>query len=396
MVLAKETVLSIYREAANEPDPKRRADLAQHAVKSETYNKIQAMLNLAKSEPGIPVTLDQLDRHPFLFNVQNGVIDLTSGELLPHDPACLITQISPCNYDPDASCTVFSTFLNRVMDDNVQMIEFLQTWFGYCLTSDVSEHAVLFAHGKGANGKTTLLKSVIGVMGSYADMAAPNLLLAKRNEDHPAGIADLVGKRLVCTVEIEDGRRFDAALFKWLSGGDVIKARFMRENFFSFHPTHKLTIAANHKPFVNDSSDSFWRRMKICAFNVQIPGAEQDKHLDDKLKAESDGILAWMVRGALKWRKEGIGDPPEVISATATYRHEQDFLAPFLNECCEVASDHEESVGALYERFKSWAEESGEKPISRKRLSAMLKERGFDSYQDSSDHRFYWKGVKLK
>jgi putative DNA primase/helicase len=103
-----------------------------------------------------------------------------------------------------------------------------------------------------------------------------------------------------------------------------------------------------------------------------------------------------MVRGALKWRKEGIGDPPEVISATATYRHEQDFLAPFLNECCEVASDHEESVGALYERFKSWAEESGEKPISRKRLSAMLKERGFDSYQDSSDHRFYWKGVKLK
>jgi len=136
--------------------------------------------------------------------------------------------------------------------------------------------------------------------------------------------------------------------------------------------------------------------MQLCAFNVQIPEAEQDKHLDDKLKEESNGILAWMVRGALQWREDGLGKPDEVITATDTYRNEQDFLAPFLCECCKVGDDIEESVGALYERFKSWADESGERPISRKRLSAMLKERGFENYQDSSDHRFYWTGVKLK
>lgn len=396
MTLAKATVLSIYNEASNEKDPDRRTALAQHAVKSETNTKIQAMLNLAKSEPGIPVTLDQLDRYPLLFNVQNGIIDLETGELLEHSPTYLITQLSPCIYDPDASCDRYLAFLNRIMDNNAEMIAFLQRWFGYCLTADVSEHAVIFAHGKGANGKTTLFKSVINVMGSYADMAAPNLLLAKRNEEHPAGVADLVGKRLVCTVEIEDGRRFDAALFKWLSGGDVIKARFMRENFFSFKPSHKLTIAANHKPFVTDSSIAFWRRMKLCAFNVQIPEAEQDKHLDEKLKDESEGILAWMVRGAVTWRKEGLGEPPEVATATDGYRREQDFLAPFIAECCESGEDFEVSVGDLYERFKSWADESGEKPVSRKRISAMLKERGFENYQDSSDHRFYWKGVKLK
>jgi putative DNA primase/helicase len=391
---AKRTALSIYTEAANEKDPDRRAALAQHAVKSESSQKLQAMLSLARDE--LPVTLADLDRYPFLLNVHNGIVDLETGALLPHDPALFITQISPCKYDPAARCDVFLSFVDRVMAGNAAVIEFLQCWFGYCLTGDVSEHAVLFAYGSGANGKSTLLKAVSGVMGSYADMAAPNLLLAKRSEEHPAGLADLVGKRLVCTVEIEDGRKFDAALFKWLSGGDVIKARFMRENFFSFQPTHKLTIAANHKPIVSDSSHSFWRRMKLVCFSVQIPRAEQDKRLDEKLAAERDGILAWLVRGALKWRQQGLGEPQEVLSATDGYRSEQDFLAPFLAECCTTGGDYEESVGKLYERFKSWAEESGERPISRKRLSSMLKERGFENCQDTSDHCYYWKGIKLK
>ena len=340
MCRAKETVLSIYTEAANEKDPDRRAALAQHAVKSETNQKIQAILSLAKSEPGIPVMLAEMDHCPFLFNVQSGVIDLDSGSLLPHDPNLLITQISPCHYNPDASCDLFISFLQRIMNGNNAVIEFLQRFFGYCLTGDTSEHAVIFAYGGGANGKSTLFKAVHGVMGSYADMAAPNLLLAKRSEEHPAGLADLVGKRLVCTVEIEDGRRFDAALFKWLSGGDVIKARFMRENFFSFTPTHKLAIAANHKPTAADSSDAFWRRMKIIPFNVKIPVADQDKHLDEKLKGERDGILAWMVRGAVTWRKYGLGEPKDVVTATDTYRSEQDFLAPFLSEYCTIEDEY--------------------------------------------------------
>jgi len=128
---------------------------------------------------------------------------------------------------------------------------------------------------------------------------------------------------------------------------------------------------------------------------VQIPPAEQDKHLDEKLKAERDGILAWMVRGAVKWRKYGLGEPQEVSAATDGYRSEQDFLAPFLTECCAIQDGAEESIGKVYDRFKSWSDEAGEKTISRKRLSTMLKERGFESYQDT-DHRFYWKRLKLK
>lgn len=393
--LAKQTILSIYQEASEEKDDDRRGALAHHAARSEANSRIQAMLALARSEPAIPVTIEQLDKHPMLFNTQNGVVDIANNRLVAHDPTYLITQISPCSYDPEARCDTFLEFLNRIMDGNAKMIDFLQRWFGYCLTGDVSEHAVNFAYGKGANGKTTLLKIILHVMGSYADMAAPNLLLTKHNEEHPAGLADLIGRRLVCTIEIEEGRRFDAALFKWLSGGDRIKARFMRENFFSFEPTHKLTIAANHKPTVADSSVSFWRRMRLSAFNVQIPDEEQDKRLDEKLRAEADGVLAWLIKGAQKWRREGLGEPIEVKEATKGYRAEQDFLAPFFDEHIAKCSGFGATVKDLYERFKTWADASGERPITKKRLSTMLNERGYENRRDPGHPKqaYTWIGI---
>ena len=334
--LAKRTVISIYQEAADESDPTRRAALGKHSARSENDSKIRAMLNLAKSERGIPVLLRDLNQHPWLLNCQNGVLDLNSGELKPHDPALLIMQISPVEFDPQARCDLFLSFLDETMKRRMALVNFLQKYLGYCLTGEVIEQIIVFFYGCGANGKSTLTKVVSYVMGDYAAMAAPGLLLARRNEQHPTEIADLAGKRFVATVEVQVGKKFNESLLKWLSGGDRIKGRFMRENFFEFEPTFKLAVAANDKPVVSDNSHAFWRRLRMVPFDVTIAPEQQDMNLLEKLKAEAPGILAWMVRGCLKWQREGLGEPEEVETATRTYREEQDFLGPFLEDCCKV------------------------------------------------------------
>ena len=395
VTLTKRTVRSIYGECEREPDKNRREALGEHARKSESDARIRAMLHLAQSE--VAVRLDELDRHPFLFNCQNGIVNLETGELMEHNSELMLTKISPVAYDPDATCPRFQRFLAEIMDVNESLMDFLQSWFGYCMTADVREHAVAFFHGTGANGKTTLLDVVTYAMGDYAGTAAPGLLMSKKFDEHATQFADLLGKRLVITVETQEGRRFNESIIKWLSGGDKVKGRWMREDFFEFAATHKFTLAANHRPVVTDTTDSFWRRLKLVPFNVQIPTVMRDKALGPKLKGEASGILSWMVAGAVKWRKDGLPEPPEITVATDDYRGEQDSLAPFLAEHCEVTNDNyaEAQVGKLYERFKHWSEEMGEKPVSSKRLSAMFRERGFENYQ-RTDHKYYWRGLTMR
>lgn len=340
--LAKETVIGIYDEAATEQDAERRQALSRHAVRSDTDGKIAAMLSLARSEPGIPILLSQLDADPFLFNCANGVIDLRTGELLPHNPKFFMTKISPVAYDPEVSFLQFVRFLTWATCGDATMVRFIQRFFGYCLTGSVAEHAVVFAVGPGNNGKTTLFELMLHILGDYAATAAPNLLLAKHNEQHPTELADLHGKRLMAAIEIEAGKRFDAAIFKWLSGGDRIKARHMRQDFFEFEPTHKFIIAANHRPRVRDTTDSFWRRMKVVPFEARID--KIDTALPEKLRAEAPGVLAWLVEGCLDWQREGLGVPERVKEATGKYREEQNTLRPFLDECCVVGDGLKVSV----------------------------------------------------
>jgi energy-coupling factor transporter ATP-binding protein EcfA2 len=161
--------------------------------------------------------------------------------------------------------------------------EFVRRWAGYCLTGDVSEHKIVFAFGAGANGKSTLLNALAHVLGDYARQAAPDLLMRRRDDPHPTGLADLHGARLVLATETAQGRHLDEALVKRLTGGDRIKARHMFKDFFEFDPTHKLVVATNHRPGIEGTDHGIWRRIRLVPFGVVIPDDQQDRHLDDKL-----------------------------------------------------------------------------------------------------------------
>jgi P4 family phage/plasmid primase-like protien len=382
--LAKRTVRSIGAEAAKADDDNEVKALLKWALISEDKKRIVDMIALAWSEPGIPVETGQLNANPWLLNCQNGTVDLKTGELLPHRQEDLITKLAPVVYDLAAECPKWNAFLHRIMDGNADLVRFLQRAAGYALTGDVSEHAMLFFYGTGRNGKGTFLEAFLAILGDYATTVDASLLAAKRNDDHPTGLTDLDGCRFVATQEVEDGRRMAEALVKKLTGGDRIKARRMRENFYEFDPVHKLFLAANHKPEIRGTDEGIWSRIMLVPFTVFIPPAERIRNLKNLLvKEEGPGILAWAVRGCLEWQERGLNPPATVADATREYRSAQDVLAGFLAEHCVVNPAHKVKATPLYARYKAWAELAGEFVMPQRKFGVAMTERGFTRDKDS-------------
>jgi putative DNA primase/helicase len=359
--------------------------ISDHALKSQRRDRVEAMVALAASAlPDLKADPTHFDRSPDLLNVMNGTLDLRTGELRPHRADDLITKLIPVAYDADATAPTWERFLLDVLPD-AETRTFIQRAVGYSATGHVREHALIFLYGRGRNGKGTFTRAVASVLGDYVDVAPPGLLLASQNERHPTDIIDLMGKRLVSAAETGERSQWNEERVKWLTGGDALKGRGMRENWgASFHPTHKLWIESNHKPGVHGVDEGIWSRMKLVPFRQQWREANdfsperahlpvQDLALGDKLHAERPGILAWLVRGAVEWYAHGLGTPPEVREATAAYRRDEDLLGDFLAA--------EDVRGLLlkdvHERYVGFAIANDEVPLSLTKLRAELKRRGF-------------------
>lgn len=391
---AKQTVMNLYREAADEPDEERRKALVAHARRSETNKQLTAMINIAKSEPGIPVRVDELDRDPWALNVLNGTLDLRDGSLRPHRRDDLITKLAPVAYDSAATCPLWLSFLNRIMGGNRELIGFLQRMFGLCLTAVISEQVLFMLYGTGANGKSTTVNTILAVLGDYGRMAAPGLLLKKRHEGHPTERADLYGARLVASVEVDRGRALAEALVKEMTGGERMKGRFMFRDFFEWTPTHKLILCCNHRPTIRGTDNAIWRRVRLVPFTVTIPEDERDNDLGDKLQAEAAGILRWAIDGCLAWQRDGLGAPDEVVSATEAYRAQMDVLGVFLCERTYQGPNATCTVKELYDAYKGWCDTNGERAETKNDLNNLLAERGFIPRRTGSRGRF-WQGLGI-
>jgi putative DNA primase/helicase len=349
----------LFIEAKDEPDDTKRTALIKWGMASQTRQRIEAMVNLAR--PDVAVTPDRLDRDPWLLACPNGTLDLKTGRLRPARREDLITRCAPVAFDPAAACPRWLAFLDRVMADNEVLIAYLQRVAGMCLTADVREQALFIFHGKGANGKSVFLDTLTGLMGDYAGEAAPDLLVIRRNEEHACEVADLKGRRLVVAGETEGGARLRVQLLKRLTGNARIKARFMRENYFEFPRTHKLILQTNNKPVIREGTHAVWRRIRLVPFGVIIPDEEQDRLLTEKLRAEWPGILNWLVEGCLAWEAGGLQTPEEVENATQTYEDEQDLLGEFAEEILIFAPRTFVTRSAAWAAYVQWGQDHREK-----------------------------------
>jgi putative DNA primase/helicase len=361
------------------------------AARAQTRPGIEAMLVLAATEPGIAVAPSMLDADPYLLNVANGTLDLRTAELRPYNRDDLLTKVCAAEYRPDAEAPEFVKFLERVQPDEA-MRDFLARLFGHALLGKVVEHLLPVFYGLGANGKTTLVEAVAATLGDYADTIEPGLLI-DRGEVHPTGIADLFKLRLAITHETDEGRRLAEGTVKRLTGGDRVKARRMREDFWSFDPSHSIVMHTNHKPIVRGTDEGIWRRLRFVPFDVVIPEVERDGKLPERLAVEADGILTWMVAGYRQWQDRGLADPKQVTDATSAFRGESDLLALFLDERTVAEATATVRSSELFEAWCRWCRRENIDAGTQTAFSRNLTERGHA--KTKRDGVMVWRGVRL-
>jgi putative DNA primase/helicase len=374
---------------------------------------IDAMLNLAKADERFTLPLDKLDRDQSLLGVANGVVDLPTGTLRPTSRDEYVTRQSPVRFDPQAKAPRWCQFIEEITAASDPQAEigykprpalaaYLKKALGYCLTGSTTEHKLFIAIGSGANGKNVLLDTVQRIIGSYCQTIPPEALMANKlgvDAERPSStIAMLAGARMAISSESKEGQRLDVALIKSHTGGGFMTARRMRENTFRFEITHKLWLMTNHKPSLDHIDEAVRGRLHLIPFdmkwnrpshpdpNPKLP--DGDKNLMEQLKDESEGILAWLIEGAVAYQKEGLEPPAEVANMTQSYFKENDPIARWVDECCEKCEPKQGTLARdLHGRFTTWFHDewSGTASCpSQKAFSSSLQQRGTENQKLNS------------
>lgn len=392
--MAKATVRAIYQEAADDLDPDNRPKVAAWAKASEHHSRIKAMIELAKSEPGVAVLPSELDTNPMELNLLNGTLHLGAKALFEHRRDSLITKLAPVEWNPEAKSETWDDFLRQILPDEPDR-SYLQRIIGYALTGDVREQTLFVFFGFGSNGKSTVMEAVRSMLGDYAQQASSELFLVKRPGAIPTDVARLQGARFVTASETEDGSRLAEAQIKQLTGGDRVTARRLYADPTEFDPTHKLFLTTNHKPQVRGNDEAMWRRIRLFPFSVTIKDADRDDALPATLRRPHilAAILRWAVEGCDEWQRIGLGTSPNVVKATAEYREESDVFGQFIEDVCSVGLDHRVRTGDLYDAYKDWAKENGYAPMTAKSFGLKLKERFFEPCKLGKARG--WRGLTL-
>ena len=376
--MARETVRGFYAEAAKLDKADDRKAMAEHARKSESETRIHAMVILARSEKGVSVVPDQFDRHWWMLNCRNGIVDLRTGEMRNHRREDMITKVTSAPYDVDIDGDSWRVFIDEVLPDP-ELQSYVQLAAGYSCAGTSQEEILLFVYGPTASGKSTFLEAIGSSLGDYAATADFESFLKGKSLGPRADIARLAGKRFVRSIEVDRGRRLAEGLIKTLVGGDTVVARRLYQDEFEFRPEFTLWLCANDKPKASNDDEALWRRIKPIPFMHKIPVSKRDPGVKRKLcdtSVSGTMILRWLVEGAKLWYKHGLEEPKAVIDAIHEYQAENDPLAEWIDDFCILENGAWCVIGELYESYTKWADENKERyPLGRRAFSNQLKNR---------------------
>lgn len=374
LVLTKEIVRDLYVEAATLAAAERDRHEAW-AQTSQSAGRREAMLRIAAAEPGIAITPDDLDADPWLLGVRNGVVDLRTQTLRPSDPADLLTRRAEVDFDPSAECPLWLKHVGFVTNGDAALAAWLRRAIGYTLTGLTSEQQLFFLWGTGANGKSTLLDVLLMMLGSYGIVGDENLLTS--TSGHPTQLADLRGARLIVCDETDREKKLAEQRIKMMTGKQI-KARFMRQDFFTYTPRFKLWISGNHKPEIRGGDDGIWRRLKLVPFTAKLTPDTKVLGYEEILRQELSGILNWALTGLADWVKLGqLGGAEAVDAATLEYRDEEDPTGQWLDDCCVREPEASVEFASLFESWSWWAHKRGFEVGNTTRFGRDLTARGF-------------------
>ncbi|MBY7111398.1 DNA primase [Bacillus sp. 17RED48] len=342
--------------------------------------------------PLVPGEREEFDKYKYLFNVENGIVDLKTGKLQQHDRELGLTKITNVSFDENAKCPTWLAFLDQIFLGDKDLVEYMQRLIGYSLTGDISEQIMMFLVGGGSNGKSTFINTIKDLIGEYGKQAKSDTFIKKKDTGANNDIARLVGARFVSAIESEEGEKLSESFVKQITGGEPVLARFLRQEYFEFIPEFKVFFTTNHKPVIGGLDEGIWRRVKLIPFNLNLPSHKRDKRLPEKLSLEMPGILNWVIEGCMKWQQGRLKEPKVVAEATGKYKDDMDILAPFLDEVCYVDDRENESITIeakeLYNVYERWCFNSGERALGNRSFYRMLETKGFGKAKGNGNKTF--------
>ena len=359
----------------------------------------------AQGQGSLGISGKEWDSMPWLLPCQNGVIDLTTGKISAGRPDQYLKAASPTEYDPQASCPRFIQFLFEIFDNDYEMVDFIQRVIGSALVGENIEHKLFVLHGRGRNGKDTLLETINYVLGdSLAGGIQSELLLAQDRTRSSAGpsadVMRLRGLRIAWASETSEGRRLDSGKVKLITGGGSLPARApYGKKEITFPQSHSLFLMTNSKPKANPDDYALWKRMVLIPFDmsfVDAPAAENERKRDPNLlaalKREARGVLAWMIQGCMEWQRKGLQPPNRVNQSTDEYRREEDVLSDFIDECCIAGEGKAAYASALYQEYSAWCQRGGMRPMSAVNFGKKMHAR-FEKVK--SNRGYYYEGIGI-
>lgn len=362
-----------------------------------TANGVSGVERLARSDATTVVNFDDLDRDPWDLNTPGGTVDLRTGRISPPDPAKLHTRSADATPNGDVDPNVWRQFLKLTFDGDDELIAYLQRLVGYSATGTVGAHVLPFCFGSGGNGKGVFLEATTAVLGDYATTAPNGFLMAQNFAGHETEIARLAGARMVVCSEVNDDNRFDEAKVKQLTGGDTLTARFMRQDHFTFTPTHQLWLMGNYQPQVRAGGESFWRRLRLIPFTRRVPENQRIENFQQVLAGEhGPAILNWIIEGAVAYRARGLSEPASVKAATANYAADEDHFGRFFDECCHLGGGDNVRLETkkLRSAYEAWCRDEGAQPIDSRSFGRELKRR-YGIERKPSNGRYFYVGIAL-
>ena len=394
MTMAKRVCAKMHEAALMvfQQDQEKGKLLLQDAKATHHMSRMNAMLKLTVSETEMAATDRELDSDAYLLGVANGVVDLRDGHYLINKPYLKITRYCNASFDADATCTRWISFLDEIFAQDALTIACVQRLLGCTLLGLASEEKLIICYGFGSNGKSVFSNIIHKIVGGYSITAPPSMLTTRRQDD--AGprndLAALAGARYVSINELQAGDRLDEQVVKMLAGREPISARFLHQEFFEFTPTFTPWLRTNHKPIIHGVEEGIWRRLVLLKFGVHFTEDKKDSTLEEKLFAERDGILMWMIEGAGLFLKDGICISPSMRNDLLTYRSDSDLLGEFLSDRTwasnTVADKIEQKL--LYTSYRMWSVMNGTRPMAKKSFTQRLIERGYKETK-SGGARFY-------